>query len=108
MTEQQNPNPQADAVRMPARGKRARIPNLWGIECRWLHWGVDRTLLPASSDQYPESAWQEWRSWRGKYRSEAARDAALENLQRKRVGYIQYRATLPPPRPLAPILGNMP
>lgn len=74
---QQNPNPQpADAGRIKGKSRRDRP---FTIESRWnLIWMRE-----------PDK-WTEWRV-SGRYRTEAERDAALENLQRKYTGAFEYR-----------------
>jgi hypothetical protein len=73
---QQSPNPQAEeAGTSRGKNKRARP---YTIESRW-------NLTPETR------AWGEWRV-SGRYRSEAERDTALENFQRKHPsGHFQYR-----------------
>lgn len=73
---QQNPNPQAEDVGTSRNKNKRDRP--YTIESRW-------NLTPATRP------WGEW-TVHGRYRTEAERDTALENFQRKHPsGHFQYR-----------------
>lgn len=75
---QQNPNPQPeDAGSKQGKNKR---PRPFTIECRWCMWWC----------RDDPTKWTDWRV-SGRYRTEAERDAALDNHQRKNGPSFEYR-----------------